>query len=762
MRILDDREKDLFIKNELQKDDLISKKADDVFNDFFKGEINLEEKEKVVEINQKKKQPIPFGKRVLSMVASLVIVFLAANAYAATKGYNNIFFAIKKMFAEEESKVVTKDEILTDKDITISFQDIEIADGLKVQINSLIIENNNAKLYLTITEKENTVIPKKYTVKDKTNGGINLASQMTSRKEMVYPGPYQEIIELKGIKENTNILSLEIFDNDDNSIALMEIDLEKKEINVLTGKSKGEVQKLSETELKEALGDFVGLALDDEIKDKANILKFRKLWLATHLIDEKEHYKDVIYTKEKMIKVYKEFAGETITDPKDVLEKDSFLYYDEKKERYDYSVDGLDGYVPAKVLAIKDLNYKDGIYTADVVYITPSEGDSLDNNFENLDQYEVEIKFKLNSDYEYTRYQIVNINSLEKKIYSKKETATVNENSNTVANVIENKNDNTADNISEKSSTIRISKRADLIDGMSFKIDRLEFKDNNKAVLYVNIIETEKVPQNKRIKSVDVSYESPLLGGTSVGNTISSTSNEFSTEFRLHEIANDVTSLNLSLKCDKGLIANLVVDLVNKDLNVTYFNDSLNQSDEIKVEQDLKDTIARYILMNYYKDIDGNNSQENKNEMMLYTAFLLDEDGMYRNFGMDSKYTNIGESIVYSIIKGYTGISFDENTKTAKTIMTREENSAGMEASIKYISGTRYNLVANIKDIESISKEGDMYTIAFTYSYNLKPNNTFRATMKLRNYEYDSSNPIAKSYVLYQLVDTNIQSEKVN
>jgi hypothetical protein len=168
VRILDDKEKDLFIKQELQKDNLISKKADDLFNDFFKEGVNMEEQEKIVRLNQKKKQPLPFRKRILSLVASLMIIFLAANGYAATKGYNNIFFAIKKIFTEEDV-TATKEEILSDKDITISFKDIEIADGLSIQINSLVVENNNAKLYLSVTENGNFIFPQKYVVKDKTN-----------------------------------------------------------------------------------------------------------------------------------------------------------------------------------------------------------------------------------------------------------------------------------------------------------------------------------------------------------------------------------------------------------------------------------------------------------------------------------------------------------------------------------------------------------------------------------------------------------------
>ena len=38
-----DNEKDFYIKEKFKKDDLISKKADDVFNSFLKGEIKMEE-----------------------------------------------------------------------------------------------------------------------------------------------------------------------------------------------------------------------------------------------------------------------------------------------------------------------------------------------------------------------------------------------------------------------------------------------------------------------------------------------------------------------------------------------------------------------------------------------------------------------------------------------------------------------------------------------------------------------------------------------
>ena len=771
MRILDDKEKDLFIKNELQKDDLISKKADDLFNDFFENGINVEEQEKIVKLNQKKSQPILWQKRVLSMVASLMIIFFAANGYAATRGYNNIFFVIKELFTDKQENTVTKDEILLDRDITISFKDIEIADGLSIQINSLVVENNDARLYLSITENGNSVYPGKYVVKDVSNNGIILANQDANRNlvEKHIGITYQEIINLKGIKSNTDEISLDVLGQDGTSISLMKIDLKNKEINVLTGKSKGAVQKLSETELKNILGEYATLVVDSN-ENKKEQLKHKKLMLVTSLMYEKENYNnDIIFTKDKVLKAYQEVTGEIITNPKDILTNDSFMYFDEGKEEYKYNSEkGTDGFIPYIVLEVKELNYINGIYIADVIFIAPTEGDYIDNRLEELDQYEMKIQFKLNSIYEYTRYQIVNSDSLQYTLYAKGGTSNVIDVSNILLEetMYQNTTNTTSNTIIEKNKENKIitfGQRADLIDGMYFTVEKLEFKDNNKAVLYIKVIEESKVVSEKRIKSINISYNSPSLGATSIENSVTNSSNQFDLEYTLHEITDDISTISIALNCEKGLIANIALNIDTKELNVIYFNDLFNVNNEYELENEIKLIAGRYILMNYYKDIENNNSQEAKREMMLYTAMLLDEDGMYRNYGSGSSLTSIGESIVYSIVKGYTGINFDSNTKFSENILTRQDGSNGMEGSIKYISGNKYNLNANIQSVENFEKLGSSnYLITFTYSYNLKPSNVYKASMQLKDYTYDSSNPIAKQFVLYQLVDTNIQSEKIN
>ena len=42
-----DNQKDFFIKEKLQKDRVISQKADDVFNSFFKWDFNMSQKEEI-------------------------------------------------------------------------------------------------------------------------------------------------------------------------------------------------------------------------------------------------------------------------------------------------------------------------------------------------------------------------------------------------------------------------------------------------------------------------------------------------------------------------------------------------------------------------------------------------------------------------------------------------------------------------------------------------------------------------------------------
>ena len=163
---------DSFIKNKLQKDDLISKKADDVFNNFFKEVEQMENKEnKIVEEKTETKEnekiennpKKPKWKKVLSIAACLLVLFVGSNIYATSKGYDNIFFLIKHVI--QGGNITDRNEILSDKDITISYKPIAIGKGIEVQVNELKVKNNEAKLYLVIDTQKATEEIKKLNFK---------------------------------------------------------------------------------------------------------------------------------------------------------------------------------------------------------------------------------------------------------------------------------------------------------------------------------------------------------------------------------------------------------------------------------------------------------------------------------------------------------------------------------------------------------------------------------------------------------------------
>ena len=58
-----DNQRDFYIKEKFEQDDLISKKAEDVFNNFFKGEMKMEEEKYNYIITQFSKKDSLFLKK---------------------------------------------------------------------------------------------------------------------------------------------------------------------------------------------------------------------------------------------------------------------------------------------------------------------------------------------------------------------------------------------------------------------------------------------------------------------------------------------------------------------------------------------------------------------------------------------------------------------------------------------------------------------------------------------------------------------------
>ena len=242
-----DNEKDIFIKKMLKEDELISKKAEDIFNNFLEGEMKIKD-EKVVNIEESKDKKSN-RKKILSMVATLVIVFLGANVYAVTKGYNNIFFMIKDLSTKTISE---KDEILKDQDTTISYEPIEIAKGIKVQFNKFVVKDNKAKLIMSVEQDEGTVSNKIRQV-EVINGDDN-SQLVTVPFENEETKSYTKEIEIGFFNNNINLLKVNINSQKEN-LATIQIDLNNREITILNNSYK-EVEKISEIELKDILSKY--------------------------------------------------------------------------------------------------------------------------------------------------------------------------------------------------------------------------------------------------------------------------------------------------------------------------------------------------------------------------------------------------------------------------------------------------------------------------------------------------------------------------
>lgn len=414
--IILDNEKDLYIKEMFKKDELISKKADDVFNNFLEGKM---ESEKVTNINESKDKKIN-RKKILSIVATLVIVFLGVNVYAITKGYDNVFFMIKDLTTK--NKIEGKSEILKDQDMTISYEPIEIAKGVSVQFNRFVVKDNEATLFMKIDQDEMIEVNKKVTQVEISNGDDN--SQLITKEIEDFLGSNTEEFNISFFDNNIEKLKVTI-NSQKECLAIMEIDLNTREILVLSN-SYEEIEKISEIKLKEVLGKYAVLNFYEDMKDvidsqydnmpnKKEYINYDLLECAIEYISDKEKNQiNIDYSLEKVNTVIKEITGMELNEPLDII--DDFYYYDEANKKY--TSDPGDGGTNALCLNITDISYEDGIYTVEYQYCYPDEEDYLKNNIDKLSLFESTIQVKLNTDYEYTEFCIVSdiYNMKSKKI----------------------------------------------------------------------------------------------------------------------------------------------------------------------------------------------------------------------------------------------------------------------------------------------------------------------------------------------------------
>ena len=105
-------------------------------------------------------------------------------------------------------------------------------------------------------------------------------------------------------------------------------------------------------------------------------------------------------------KAMKEFSGKNIEEPIKKLES-SIIYYDEPTNSYLFEPG--DGIGPGLCLDISDITFLNGIYTVEFTYCY-SRND-VDSDIQNTDHYTTRMRFKLNKDYTYTKYCIVDFDN---------------------------------------------------------------------------------------------------------------------------------------------------------------------------------------------------------------------------------------------------------------------------------------------------------------------------------------------------------------
>ncbi|MBR3614438.1 MAG: hypothetical protein IKL55_04605 [Clostridia bacterium] len=360
-----------------------------------------------VEINNHSKEKNTKKKKIMTIITVMVVLFLGVNTFAATQGYNNIFFIIRNLVSPEV--VESKDKILLDRDITISYQPIKISNDLNIQINKIIVEDEEATLYLDVTNNSNVKQIANYVVYDITDGKKELiGNQMASK---IIEGRYVEKIELVNFLNTTKVLQLEIFDENNNKISSLEINLDKKEINILTV-AQEEIEKISEVELKEFLSNCLKMRYYDfhiALTDNPTNYYYNelKIEMALKILGKKEEKQEVVH------KVIEEFSGESINETLNLAE----TIVVKSNENYKLIDDEFDKRFRAFCIDISDINYSDGIYNVTGVYVFPDEDSNTNKTIEQLTRYISTVQIAINDNYEYSKYRIFDIDNIDCSFY---------------------------------------------------------------------------------------------------------------------------------------------------------------------------------------------------------------------------------------------------------------------------------------------------------------------------------------------------------
>ena len=260
---------DEIIKKKLQQDQFISEKSNEIFNKFSSETIFSHNTNN--EINKNRiKLKYKIG-RIIAAITCLIGIIGGANVYASTHGYGNVFFLIKYIVTGERTEITDKNELFSDRDITISYEPISLTEDIKIQIRNLQIKNNQEVLKLEINEKNNTnLTPLKYKL---FNEKGKILSEYNSLKQN--QNEYTEEIVFHGLTNKDEKIRLEIYTSYNTKLAEIVINLNTREITV-QGEDEA-LSKVSEIELKRYLEKELIKTIKHQNNNEKIVLNINKM-----------------------------------------------------------------------------------------------------------------------------------------------------------------------------------------------------------------------------------------------------------------------------------------------------------------------------------------------------------------------------------------------------------------------------------------------------------------------------------------------------
>ena len=332
------------------------------------------------------------------IIVALLLTIGGANVYASTHGYGNVFFLIKYLVTGEKPNINDKNELLSDRDITLSYEPINLTENIKIQIRNIQIKDNKAKLLIGVNEKEkNNTTPLKYKVYNESD---KLICDYEGKTQEDSPSQYIEELMLNEFKNDDKILKLEIYNAQNEKLTRIIINLETREITV-EGEEEA-VNKISEIELKKYLSFIAGFEANYNADDGDNriSLAIRINTILNRTISNNGLFKATeinnILKSLGYTEIPSNYSGEFFKEKTVNGEK----YYELIYEPDTVNMETIIG-------EIKSITYSSNVYTVKFKFLNTTPKNNMNYFDHEAEAKEATVYLKLNEDKTYSMFKVV-------------------------------------------------------------------------------------------------------------------------------------------------------------------------------------------------------------------------------------------------------------------------------------------------------------------------------------------------------------------